>query len=252
MYLYYTQGNKNEFHFYRCPSCTIVSYEGDCSHDQHKYELSLLNAEKIIKMRKHAEQTYAFIRRSVPEKKGTMIDVGCGSGELIVIAHQDGWVVKGLELSSVYVDYIKKHHAITVIQEDFFNFRDSDSVVYDVVVMRHVLEHLQYPILALFKIKSLLAPDGIVVLEFPNIDAPELRLKRFLHRTGLHKKRYPEDYKPGHCTEFCRDSFHYLLEKTGFDLIIWQTYASRYPANFIYNRIPWGNKVRTIIKNKTY
>ncbi|MFC1510007.1 hypothetical protein ACFL60_10050, partial [Candidatus Omnitrophota bacterium] len=85
---------------------------------------------------------------------------------------------------------------------------------------------------------------------FPNIDAPELRLKRLLHKTGIHRKTYGEGYKPGHCHEFCKVSFTNLLEKTGFGMLVWETYASNPLIDILYNRIHIGNKVRTIIRKK--
>ena len=61
----------------------------------------------------------------------------------------------------------------------------------------------------------------------PNIDALDMRLKRMLANTGIHQKQFPKNYLPGHCNEFCRASFQFLLEKTGFKLIRWETYSMK-------------------------
>jgi hypothetical protein len=39
------------------------------------------------------------------------------------------------------------------------------------------------------------------------------------------------DWRPGHVNEFCRKSFEYLLDKTGFELVVWRTYSNRPVAN---------------------
>ncbi len=70
---------------------------------------------------------------------------------------------------------------------------------FDLVILAHVLEHLGDPIYAMERIGSLLKPNGHVLMEFPNIDAIDSKWKRFLGRTGLHRKTYPEGWSPGHC-----------------------------------------------------
>jgi 2-polyprenyl-3-methyl-5-hydroxy-6-metoxy-1,4-benzoquinol methylase len=116
-----------------------------------------------------------------------------------------------------------------------------------VVVLRHVLEHLPDARRALTSIRDLLRDDGFAHFEFPNIMALDARLKRWLRRTGLHRKRYPDGYRPGHCNEFCRRSFQRLLDITGFNLVAWQTYGTGAAADFVFRRIPIGNKVRALV-----
>ena len=243
----YTQGKNGEFHFYRCQECKLINYDISGGLDQQKYGSSLMNPRKIMKMRKTAEKTYGFIQKHIKEQ-GRFIDIGCGSGDLLDCAHKDSWEVTGLELTPALAEYARDHYGLAITQANFLDYDDDRNQQYDVVVLRHVLEHLIEPVAAMKKIYSLLADDGYAVLEFPNINAPEFRLKHLLHKTGIHRKKYGEHYKPGHCHEFCRESFTYLLEKTGFRLLVWETYASNPLIDILYNRIPVGNKVRTIIR----
>jgi predicted TIM-barrel enzyme len=93
------------------------------------------------------------------------------------------------------------------------------------VVLTHVLEHLPDPFGALTRIRDLLSPRGVGVLEFPNIDALDARFRRLLRRTGIHRHRYAPTYQPGHVQEFCRESFSFACDRAGLDLVIWKTYA---------------------------
>jgi kynurenine formamidase len=82
----------------------------------------------------------------------------------------------------------------------------------------------------------------------PNIEAWDKRFKRLLENTGWHKRSYPNDFIAGHCNEFCRQSFEYLLSETGFRLIHWETYSSKPLNNWLMTRIPIGNKARALVQ----
>ena len=118
----------------------------------------------------------------------------------------------------------------------------------DVVVLTHVLEHLPDPLAALEKIRGLLKPGGIGVLEFPNIDALDARLRRLLDRLHLHRRHYPPTYAPGHVHEFCRASFGFACGKTGLALERWETYAINPVQYWLFRHVPLGNKARVLVR----
>ena len=51
---------------------------------------------------------------------------------------------------------------------------------YDLVILRHVLEYLTDSSLAMKKINQLLKPSGKKLLEFPNIESLEAKIKRVI------------------------------------------------------------------------
>jgi 2-polyprenyl-3-methyl-5-hydroxy-6-metoxy-1,4-benzoquinol methylase len=125
---------------------------------------------------------------------------------------------------------------------------EDDLAHFDLICLRHVLEHLPDSLLAMRKIREMLAPGGMVLVEMPNIEGIDTKLKRWMADTGLHRKQFASDYVVGHCNEFCRHSFEYLAAQTGFDLLRWETYSKKRLTNFVYNRIPIGNKARALIR----
>lgn len=141
----------------------------------------------------------------------------------------------------------RESYNINVVAGDYFIY-DFGQACFDVVVLRHVLEHLENPLLAMRRIRALVKSNGYVFLEFPNIESPGMRLKRYLTNMGIKHKRYPENYIPGHANEFCFSSFCRLIQLSGFEIVRWETYSARPVYNFIFNRLHIGNKVRTIIK----
>jgi 2-polyprenyl-3-methyl-5-hydroxy-6-metoxy-1,4-benzoquinol methylase len=199
---------------------------------------------------KGAFESYKFIRsKNIP--KGTYLDIGCGNGALLHLAKKEGWEVEGLELFEFLANKIKETLNIDVYVKNFLDFDISDfHNKYDLISLRHVLEHLPDSNLALTNINKMLKKDAYALFEFPNIEAFSFNLKRFLSKTGIYSKKYNDSWVPGHCNEFSIDPWKYLLDKTGFELISWQTYSLKPLNNMLYGVFNSGNKVRTLIRKK--
>lgn len=246
--LYYCQGNRNQFKHYKCSNCRLVNYDLSAGLDQCQYtDLSVDPSNDRLNSNRGQDQSYYFLKKHI-KVRGYLIDIGCGNGRLLNNARKDGWLVKGLDLSPEWVDFVKKKLEIDVEVANFLEFEAKQIEPCDVVVLRHVLEHLPDSIKALNKIKIMLKQNGYSLLEFPNIEGFDKRLKRFLENTGLKHRKYSEDFIPGHCNEFCKESFSFLLKKTGFKLIKWETYSLKPIGNYIYNHIHIGNKARALIQ----
>lgn len=247
---FYTQGNSDEFVFRRCQNCGLVNYDLECGLDQVKYAAEFVDPFDERHMRNIAQTvTHRFLRRWVPNP-GRLIEIGCGNGRLLCLARRDGWDVRGLELSPFLAESVKARLGIDVEVADYLDYTPEKGGKFDLVILRHVLEHLPEPILAMTGISSLLGEGGLALLEFPNIDGLDIRFKRWLRKTGIYRKRYPDTWRPGHCNEYCRRSFEHLLGETGFELVVWETCSYRPFSNFVFNRWHIGNKARVIVRKR--
>jgi SAM-dependent methyltransferase len=244
--LFYTQGNEDQFRFYRCRRCTLVLYDTTNGVSQEKYVMSRIDPDAATRQNRGHRQTYAFIRRQRPSP-GRMLDLGCGDGIVLHLARQDGWQVHGVELFPEQVALVRETLGLDVETSDIAGFRGAPES-WDVVILAHVLEHLADPVGALRKIRDLLAPGGIGVLEFPNIDALDGKVRRALRRWHLHRHRYRSDYVPGHVQEFCRASFAFAAQQAGLVLAHWETYAVNPLKYFVYRYLPLGNKARVLVQ----
>lgn len=248
MTLYYTQGNDNRYRYFRCTDCGLVSLDPAVKTDQKKYEkpsgAPASVRHKKAEIEKH--QTSSFIASNIRER-GRLLDIGCGRGRLLAISRDDGWEVTGIDISEVFAAFARNEYGVDAVSGDFLMY-DFHGRIFDMVVMRHVLEHLDDPVAALKKVSTLLKPGGHALFEFPNIESPGLRLKRWLRNTGLHRKTYPDGYTPGHRHEFARSSFARLAESTGFSVLSWETYSAAPLWNIFFNRVPVGNKARTLVR----
>lgn len=95
------------------------------------------------------------------------LDLGCGAGWLIEKLALVGWSVEGLEWNE---SAAAKARAVTGAVVHAGDFRELELPVahYDLIVLNHVIEHFRDPVVVLKRVRELLAPDGIVVLLYPN------------------------------------------------------------------------------------
>ena len=244
--LFYAQGDRRQFRFYRCPRCRLVVYDTRAGVNQEKYVLSRVDPEAPTRQNRAHRQTYAFIRRHATPP-GTLLDLGCGDGTVLWLARRDGWMVKGTELFAEQAALVRDTLGLDVEAADITSYVGRP-MAYDVVVLTHVLEHLPDPVGALRKICDLLKPGGVGVLEFPNIDAFDARLRRLLERLRLHRRHYAAAYVPGHVQEFCRAAFSFAAERAGLALEVWETYAVNPWKYALFRRVPIGNKARVLVR----
>jgi len=246
--LYYTLGNEGQCKYYKCPKCTLVNYDLTAGLDQTQYEASHIDPrDDTLRFNQIRDQSFNALLRDV-QPPGRLLDIGSGNGRLLYLAQQAGWEVMGLELSASMAEFVGNELGIEVLVANFLEpTPELERVgVFDVVVLRHVLEHLPDPLLTMEKISALLKPAGYLLLEMPNIEAMTKKWSRFVVGTGLYKRKFSADFMAGHCNEYSRRSMNFLAAKTGFRVVRWETYSMKPLPNWFYNRVPIGNKARAL------
>jgi len=246
MSLVMTDGLDRNLNYYRCENCSLWNYDLECGLDQTQYtEIYTSPSVKGARSNLHQFESWSYISKRLKDP-GVMMDIGCGNAGLLYFARNDGWRVRGMELSAAASESIKEDTGIDVTVADFLTYEGDDAGTYDLVTLRHVLEHLPDSVLAMKQIGNLLKSNGYAMLEFPNTASAGYLFKRLLKNRGLKNKKFSKDWRPGHCNEFSRKSFTFLLEKTDFELIDWQTYSSKPATNFFYRLAPIGSKARVL------
>lgn len=248
--LWMRDGRNGDLNYYRCGACALWNYDLDCGMDQTQYtETYVAPDDPDHKPNQQIRQSWNYLRARV-RGPGSIMDIGCGNAALLHFARQQGWQVRGMELSAPMAEAIAQDQGIEVIVSNFLEYDPAQDESYDVVVLRHVLEHLPDSKLAMRKIGELLKPQGLAFLELPNTGSISYKLKRQLKNRGLKNKKYTADWRPGHCNEFCRQSFTYLLGATGFELVDWRTYSNKPLANMFYRYVPIASKVRMLARKR--
>jgi len=248
--LYHVMGSDGQFRYFKCANCRLVNYDLLTGLEQEHFdEPDKDPMDDSERWNLDKDQSFRFIGHYL-SPPGRMLDIGCGNGRLMYLARRAGWDVKGLELSPVMAKLVRQRLGTAVVVADFLAVEPEtiDEAKFDLICLRHVLEHLPNCLLAMQKIEALLVPRGHVLIELPNVESISKKIKRFMTRRGIRKPVYAEEMAIGHANEFCRTSFEYLLRATGFELVRWQTYSRKPLANFIYTRVHVGSNARALIR----
>ncbi len=108
---------------------------------------------------------------------GRALDVGCGKGEVSVALVQVGFDCTGLDMKERLINYLQRHQPTVRWMRADTDELERMGEQFDVISLYHVLEHLSKPVECLANIKRLLLPGGLVVIEVPNVNGWEAKLK---------------------------------------------------------------------------
>lgn len=118
-------------------------------------------------------------------KGAKIIDVGAGGGEFVYLLSTRGFDAHGIEPHAGYAGYARSAYSID-IQSGTLETAAFPPDQADAITLHHVLEHTANPMAALQKIWSWLKPDGIVVVEVPNLSSWAHAPHHRFHRAHLH------------------------------------------------------------------
>ena len=110
------------------------------------------------------------IERATKLHAGRLVDVGCGTGELVQAAAQRGWDAYGAEpledAAALARERSGRDVRAATLEESGFDERS-----FDVVAAFHVLEHMPDAVAFLRTLARWARPGGFVVVESPNWDS---------------------------------------------------------------------------------
>jgi 2-polyprenyl-3-methyl-5-hydroxy-6-metoxy-1,4-benzoquinol methylase len=114
-------------------------------------------------------------RRAGPPRRA--LDIGCGDGKLLVALAARGFRCTGTELNARVGDVVPPGSGITTHVGPLAAAR-LPAASFQVVILRHVLEHLDDPIAALGEVRRIIEPDGHLVIAVPNVASWQARSMR--------------------------------------------------------------------------
>lgn len=97
---------------------------------------------------------------------GSLLDVGCGNGDLMRKARSMGWDVSGLEIDEKAVQAARQN-GLNIIQGSFEQLEVAQQL-FDCVVCSHVIEHVHKPLKLIRLIVRSTRPGGTIFLALPN------------------------------------------------------------------------------------
>ncbi|WP_460976997.1 class I SAM-dependent methyltransferase [Spirosoma knui] len=139
--------------------------------------------------------------------KGSILDVGCGTGAFLETCKNGGWQIMGMEPDSDAREKAIDKLQIPV-QASLEDIGDTQS--YDIISLWHVLEHIADLEKAIVKLHSLLSKNGTLLIAVPNSASYD----------AMHFQQYWAAYDvPRHLYHFTPSTIQPLFNKYGFKLV---------------------------------
>ncbi|GAB3546842.1 class I SAM-dependent methyltransferase [Spirosoma fluminis] len=138
--------------------------------------------------------------------KGSILDVGCGTGAFLETCKNGGWQIMGMEpdpeARTKAIDKLK-----VPIQSSLEDIDDAHT--YDIISLWHVLEHIADIEKAITKLYSLLSENGTLLIAVPNSASYD----------AMYFQQYWAAYDlPRHLHHFTPSTIQPLFNKHGFKL----------------------------------
>ncbi len=139
---------------------------------------------------------------SFSSEEKNLLDVGCGTGYFLQIAQENKWTVCGIEPNEAARNIANKTTNNVVFEtEHLFKFNQNS---FDVITLWHVLEHLPDLENHISILKSLLKPNGTLIIAVPNYKSYDAK----------HYKEYWAAFDvPRHLWHFSQKAISILVAK---------------------------------------
>ncbi len=173
-------------------------YSETASHFNHKYQTSATFIERY--------EVWTDLFKKYIKPSDYILDLGCGSGVFSKYLAERGSNVLGIDGSEKMIDLCRNantrsspnlnYQLQTLPFED--NFVEKNQ--FDVIISSSVIEYIEQDTLLLEQIYSLLKPQGIVMISFPNSNSIYRKIERIIFKmTG--KPAYYKFVKRLYCEE---------------------------------------------------
>jgi 2-polyprenyl-3-methyl-5-hydroxy-6-metoxy-1,4-benzoquinol methylase len=232
--------DQREFKVFRCENCSFMFARPlflpkleDRKLD-YEYDMELLNNASLRKAHERfvIGKEIKHVRNILGNGTFSLLDIGCGTGWTTNMWASSGFDTTGLEPSKLRAELASERYKIKVLSDYFENLHIRDN--FDVVILRHMIEHFADPYEMMLKARSFLKPRGTAVIIVPNINC----LGRYLFGTkwtwGI----------PYHCNFFTPKTLTHLVERAGFEIIT--TYQTPSPLLYpesLFRYMPYSKQL---------
>jgi len=160
--------------------------------------LKLLHEKLVI------NKEIRYVKKVITSPRPSLLDIGCGTGWTTSIWQKNGFSVTGLEPSETRSRFGQEKYGINIVQGHIEDYQPKEE--FDVIVLRHILEHISNPLTVLRRIKPFLKKEGVLLIVIPNINS----IGRYLFRENW------EWVLPWHLHFYSPKTLSKLVQKAGY------------------------------------
>lgn len=182
------------------------------------------------------------LHASLPAPGARVLDIGTAGGAFLDAAKRFGYEAIGLEPSHFLVAQGKQRGL--AIEQGTIDQHPFPPASFDMICLWDVIEHLTQPKQALLAIKNMLKPDGILLINYPDIGTWQAKLagRRFWWILSVHLHH------------FTRKTVTQICERSGFAPFhfqrYWQTLQFGYLEEMaIHYKIPFSPLLKKFTPN---
>ena len=114
-----------------------------------------------------------LIEQTTRQKKGELLDYGCGTGAFLNEMKNAGWHIAGIEPDAGAMDKAIQLTGGNIQSPEFLTSLEAER--FDAITLWHVLEHVHTLHETIDKLKSLLKPGGTLIIAVPNYTSYDAR-----------------------------------------------------------------------------
>ncbi len=245
------------FEIYHCASCQLRFTQNVPDHSligkYYKSENYISHTDIVKGL---VNRTYRFIRNIANRqkknliervsgiKKGTLLDIGSGTGYFVAEMKNSNWEVTGLEpdtgarkialeINNVSLSPIEKYYQLPAKN-------------YDVITLWHVLEHVHDLKKYVAHFKSLLKENGVLLVAVPNYRSLDAE---------IYKEYWAAYDVPRHLYHFSPDAMKRLMDMEGFKIVemrpMWfdSFYVSLLSSKYKHGNTNWIGAIWTAFRS---
>jgi 2-polyprenyl-3-methyl-5-hydroxy-6-metoxy-1,4-benzoquinol methylase len=258
-----TPGNTT-VEYVRCPNCGLLCihpmptteiitsfYDADYYGLGETKFISWMDLIRGICLKRRAKHVFS----TTAQKLNRILDVGAGDGRFLKYMHNLGYEIYGTELPGQAYDRAALIKDINLFACDITDAGFAPES-FDIITIWHVLEHIREPSKTIRYCQTLLRPDGILVIEVPNMGNWQ---NRAIGNNAFHLD------PPRHLYQFNDSSLTTLIENAHFKIYNRETSSLEMgitgaiqsllntiitPRDLFYNMLRTRNKCNGTFLNK--
>jgi predicted SAM-dependent methyltransferase len=170
--------------------------------------------------------------KTIGNTKGSLLEIGSGTGELLKACKNIGWQTTGVEPSEIARTNARNNLDLNLIESiNNVNLADKSQ---DIIMMWHVLEHVSNLKETTHRINSLLKDSGKLIIAVPNYNSYDAK---------YYKESWAAYDVPRHLSHFSKETMASTLKNAGFKIEeIKPMWLDSFYVSMLSEKIKTGNK----------